>query len=60
MLLGYGYILSENYVGDTNDKVSVNEHRIFQQFILKNKNLYIYILVTILIHAVLQCKMPYI
>ncbi len=31
-LLGYGYILSENYVGDTNDKVSVNEHRIFQQF----------------------------
>ncbi|MFT5102905.1 MAG: hypothetical protein ACI86C_000552 [Candidatus Latescibacterota bacterium] len=35
LLLGYGYILSENYVGDTNDKVSVNEHRIFQQFITK-------------------------
>jgi len=35
LLLGYGYILSENYVGDSNDKVSVNEHRIFQQFITK-------------------------
>lgn len=34
-LLGYGYILSENYVDDTEDKVSVNEHRIFQQFISK-------------------------
>src|SRR5210317_880777 len=32
ILLGYGYILSENYVGDTDDKISVNEHRIFQQF----------------------------
>ncbi len=35
ILLGYGYILSENYVGDTDEKVSVNEHRIFQQFITK-------------------------
>ncbi|NMH88882.1 DUF2490 domain-containing protein [Flavivirga algicola] len=35
VLLGYGYILSENYVGDTNNKVSVNEHRIFQQFVSK-------------------------
>ncbi|WP_083476267.1 DUF2490 domain-containing protein [Lacinutrix mariniflava] len=35
LLLGYGYILSENYVGDTDDKVSVNEHRIFQQFTTK-------------------------
>ncbi|NJX16115.1 DUF2490 domain-containing protein [Tamlana crocina] len=35
VLLGYGYILSENYVGNTDDKVSVNEHRIFQQFISK-------------------------
>lgn len=33
VLLGYGYILSENYIGDTDDKVNVNEHRIFQQFI---------------------------
>ncbi|AEH00739.1 DUF2490 domain-containing protein [Lacinutrix sp. 5H-3-7-4] len=37
ILLGYGYILSENYVGDTNEKVSVNEHRIFQQFTTKQK-----------------------
>lgn len=37
VLLGYGYILSENYVGSSNDKVSVNEHRIFQQFISKQK-----------------------
>lgn len=35
ILLGYGYILSENYVGDTDDKVKVNEHRIYQQFITK-------------------------
>jgi hypothetical protein len=31
-LLGYGYILSENYLADTNAKLIVNEHRIFQQF----------------------------
>lgn len=37
LLLGYGYILSENYIGETNDKVSVNEHRIFQQLITKQK-----------------------
>lgn len=35
ILLGYGYILSENYTGNNNEKVSVNEHRIFQQFITK-------------------------
>jgi hypothetical protein len=35
LLLGYGYILSENYIGDTEDKVSINEHRIFQQFTSK-------------------------
>ena len=35
ILLGYGYILSENYVGITDDKVSVNEHRIFQQYTTK-------------------------
>lgn len=33
VLLGYGYILSENYVDNTNVKESINEHRIFQQFI---------------------------
>lgn len=36
LLLGYGYILSENYVSN-NDKVSINEHRIFQQFTSKQK-----------------------
>jgi len=35
LLLGYGYILSHNYLGDVNEKISVNEHRIFQQFISK-------------------------
>ncbi|WP_228852752.1 DUF2490 domain-containing protein [Aegicerativicinus sediminis] len=32
ILLGYGYILSENYIGETDEKVSINEHRIFQQY----------------------------
>ena len=36
-LIGYGYILSENYTGNANDKVSINEHRIFQQFISNQK-----------------------
>lgn len=35
VLLGYGYILSENYLGDSDDKISVDEHRIFQQYITK-------------------------
>jgi len=34
VLLGYGYILSENYNED-HTKSSVNEHRIYQQFITK-------------------------
>ncbi len=37
VLLGYGYILSENYTGNGDEKVSVNEHRIFQQFISSNQ-----------------------
>ena len=37
VLLGYGYITSENYVGDTSEKITVNEHRIFQQFTSKQK-----------------------
>lgn len=37
VLLGYGYILSENYIGDLDDKESINEHRIFEQFISKQK-----------------------
>ena len=35
LLVGYGYINSENYVGDTSEKITVNEHRIFQQFTSK-------------------------
>jgi hypothetical protein len=35
LLLGYGYILSENYIADTNEKNAVNEHRIYQQFTTK-------------------------
>ena len=35
LLLGYGYILSENYIADIDEKKSVNEHRIFQQFTTK-------------------------
>ncbi len=35
ILLGYGYILSENYIGNTDEKNSINEHRIYQQFVTK-------------------------
>jgi long-subunit fatty acid transport protein len=35
VLLGYGYINSENFTGTGNDQVTVEEHRIFQQFITK-------------------------
>ena len=31
LLLGYGYIVSENYKAE-NEKYAINEHRIFQQF----------------------------
>ncbi len=34
-LLGYGYINSENFTGNVNDQITVEEHRIFQQFITK-------------------------
>ena len=37
LLLGYGYILSQNYIGDSDVKEDVNEHRIFQQFITRDK-----------------------
>lgn len=37
VLLGYGYILSENYIDNTDETISVNEHRIFQQFISGQK-----------------------
>lgn len=36
VLLGYGYILSQNYMDGSDDKVNVNEHRIFQQFITRH------------------------
>jgi hypothetical protein len=32
VLLGYGYILSENYISNSDNKATINEHRIFQQF----------------------------
>ena len=35
LLLGYGYIISQNYVDGLEDKVQVNEHRIYQQFITR-------------------------
>ena len=35
VLVGYGYILSENYTQDNSSKMSTSEHRIFQQFITK-------------------------
>ena len=35
ILLGYAYILSQNYLVNTDDKLDVNEHRIYQQFITK-------------------------
>lgn len=36
LLLGYGFIRSENYI-NADDKAIVNEHRIYQQFITKQK-----------------------
>ncbi|PWH85986.1 DUF2490 domain-containing protein [Brumimicrobium oceani] len=35
ILLGYGFIRSENYIGTTDEKAIINEHRIYQQFITK-------------------------
>lgn len=37
ILLGYGYILSQNYIDGTDEKYDVNEHRIYQQFITKQQ-----------------------
>lgn len=36
ILLGYGYILSQNYINE-DEKADVEEHRIYQQFISKQK-----------------------
>ncbi len=37
VLLGYGYILSENYLDNIDEKIAINEHRIFQQFTSNQK-----------------------
>ncbi len=35
VLLGYGFINTQKYVGTTDEKTSFNEHRIYQQFITR-------------------------
>ncbi|MBK8557453.1 MAG: DUF2490 domain-containing protein [Lewinellaceae bacterium] len=35
VLLGYGYVLSENYLAGSNEKAAVKEHRIYQQYITR-------------------------
>ena len=35
LLLGYGFINTQRYVANTDEKVNSNEHRIFQQFITR-------------------------
>lgn len=35
ILLGYGFIYSEPYIENTNDKTNNSEHRIYQQFITR-------------------------
>ncbi len=35
LLLGYGFISTQKYIPNLEEKVSVNEHRIYQQFITK-------------------------
>jgi Protein of unknown function (DUF2490) len=35
LLVGYAYINTQNYVENLNEKLHVNEHRIYQQFITK-------------------------
>ncbi len=37
LLIGYAFIHSENYVIGLTEKTSINEHRIFQQYIAKHK-----------------------
>lgn len=36
-LVGYGYIHGENYIANSDDKQEIDEHRIYQQFITKQK-----------------------
>jgi len=35
LLLGYGFIKSQNYTPESDGKITVNEHRIYQQFITR-------------------------
>lgn len=35
LLLGYGFIYNEPYIGSSDDKTNFNEHRIYQQFITR-------------------------
>ena len=35
LLLGYAFVTTQNYIVTTQDKLHINEHRIFQQFITK-------------------------
>ncbi len=35
ILLGYGFILGKTYANNSDDKISTNEHRIYQQFITR-------------------------
>ncbi len=37
LLLGYGFINTQKYIPNSDEKVDSNEHRIFQQFITKQK-----------------------
>lgn len=35
ILLGYGFINSQNYIPKTDEKIGLNEHRVYQQFITR-------------------------
>lgn len=37
VLLGYGFINTQKYLANSDDKIDINEHRIFQQFINRQK-----------------------
>lgn len=37
ILLGYGFIYSEPYINGTDEKINFSEHRIYQQFITRQK-----------------------
>lgn len=37
VLLGYAYILSQNYLSGTDEKTSIHEHRLYQQFITRQR-----------------------